>query len=414
MDTPRGQALWGSMRLRPWIAAVALLTAVAPEAGAKQRLIKLTMGPFRIEAKRDREVCQVVRIPDVPPGTQLVSWEARSRVRRRGAVGSHHLVAYGYTGTGRLADFPRGIVDSLGCVDIGPVDFFTRRVFLAGSGGEFQRGAWTVTRAAMPGKLAQVLPSDGSGGAVVVLNSHYFNGSPRASSGLIKVALRLAPLAADKKVLRQVIHLEASRDILVPPGGRQTVTSTFQADGAPNFSTEGGANPSGDVCVFTLTTHMHKRGTRFTIDYEDDGFSRNLLDWPDYLHPGTWLIDNFRPDQNAPGLLRAYTAANGFPRVRYACTHANGVGRVEVKRGCEDTPGVVPGIPWYEAEVQGIPINDAHARPCGHDGINCEGRPCVDANLVFGPLSDDDMCVLTALVFDPAPGVPAEQACSVY
>jgi hypothetical protein len=35
----------------------------------------------------------------------------------------------------------------------------------------------------------------------------------------------------------------------------------------------------------------------------------------------------------------------------------------------------------------------------------------VPANLVFGPLSDDDMCILTATVYDPLPGVPPAEAC---
>lgn len=401
------------MRLRYWIVGAVALVVVASPAAAKDRLVKLRLGPFRVEAKRDREVCQVVRIPKIPPNMAVVSWEARTRVRRGGAVGSHHLVSYGYTGTATLDQFKKGVVDSTGCVEIGPPDFFARRVFLAGSGGDTIRGNWAVTRVAMPGKLAQILPSDGTG-AIIALNSHYFNASSKPSSGLIKIGLRLAPLQPGRKVLRQIIHLDASRDIMVPPGATQTVESTFQADGGVNYASEQGANPSGDVCVFTIATHMHKRGMRFTVDYEDTTTTNRLLDWPDWLHAGTWLIDRFRPDDVTPGLLRAYTAANGFPRIRYGCTYANGVQGVEMKQGCEETPGTVPGKQWAEAEALGIPFDAAHARPCGHEAVNCDGKPCVDANLVYGPLSDDDMCVLTALVFDPTPGVPAEQACAIY
>jgi len=401
------------MRALRRLAGAVLVLAIAAPVGARDRIVKLRMGPFRVEAKRDREVCQVVRVPKIPPNTAVVSWEARSRIKRHGQVASHHLVSYGYDGTAPLGAFRKGIFDDPGCVDIGPSDFFARRTFLAGSGGELAKGNWTVSRAAMPGKLAQLLPSDGTG-AIVVLNSHYFNTSSKASTGFIEVALRLAPLQPGKKILRQVIHLGASADIMVPPGGTQTVTSTFQADGAPNPASEQGANPSGDVCLFTLSTHMHKRGTRFTVDYEDATFTRQLLDWPDYLHPGTWLIDSLREDENAPGLLRAYTAENGFPRIRYACHYANGVDGKEMKTGCQDTPGVTPGKSGVEATALGIPANEAHAKPCGNDAVNCAGAPCVDANLVFGPLSDDDMCVLTALVFDPTPGVPADRACAIY
>lgn len=399
------------MNLRLAIVGMAVVAALGP-AHARERVVKLKMGPFDIDAKRDREVCQVLRIPNVPPGTELVSWEARTRLGRNGFVGSHHLVAYGYTGTG--GDFPRGIVDSSGCVDIGPADFFRRRVFLAGSGGEFARGSWSITKGSMPGNLAQLVPVDASGNAVVVMNSHYFNSSPKMAKGFVKIKLRLAPLPPGKKLVRQLIQLDASRDIMVPPGGTGSVTSTLQADGSPNYATEGGTNPTGDTCVFILSTHMHKRGARFTIGYEDVDGARELLAWTDYLHPGNVLLPTFRAGDNAPGLLRAYTAENGSPRIRYRCDYANGVEGKPLKTGCEETPGVAPGISWAEAEPLGMSINDSHAKPCGQDGVNCGGKPCVDANLVYGPLSDDDMCVLTALLFDPIPGATPDRACSVY
>jgi len=389
------------------------IVAVVSSAQARERVVKLKMGPFSIEAKRDREVCQVLHIPNVPAGTELISWEARSRLRRKGTVGSHHLVAYGYTGTD-ARDFPSGIVDSSGCVDIGPADFFTRRVFLAGSGGEFAQGPWSVTKASMPGNLAQVLPVDASGNAVVVMNSHYFNSSTKTAKGFVKITLRLGPMPAGKKLVRQVIHLDASRDIMIPPGGTGSVTSTFQADGATNYATEGGTNPTSDICVFVLSTHMHKRGERFTIGYEDVGGSRELLTWNDYVHPGNVLLPTFRDGDDAPGLLRAYTAENGFPRIRYQCDYANGIEGKPMKTGCEETPGTVPGISWADAEPLGIPFNQSHAKPCGQDAANCGGKACVDANLVYGPLSDDDMCVLTALVFDPIPGATPDRACAIY
>jgi hypothetical protein len=75
--------------------------------------------------------------------------------------------------------------------------------------------------------------------------------------------------------------------------------------------------------------------------------------------------------------------------------------------GCEETPGVVPGIAWDGL----VDPTTTHPQPCGKDGINCNGKACVPANLVFGPLSDDDMCILTATVYDPIPGAPPETAC---
>ena len=381
------------------------LAAGHAEARTKQRIVKLTVGPFRIEAKRDREICQAIRVPGVG-GLEIVSAEVRSRISNRGNTGSHHLVVYGYAGAD-AERFPDAIQDDPGCNGFGPDDFYVRRVFVAGSGGESRRGRWSATTIAWPGDLTQVMPAvEGTDDAVFVVNSHYFNEAAKAAKGLVKVKLKLRPLTPGKRVLRQAVHVDASRDIFVPPGETRSVTSTFQADGAVNPNAEGGTNPTGDVCVFTLATHMHKRGTLFTIDWEQDGQAQRLLDWPEYLHPGTV----FRPGP-LRGLLKAYTAENGFPRIRYGCRYANGTNGVEMKQGCEESPGVVPGMSWAEGETLGLSPLETHAKPCGKDAVNCDGAPCVDANLVFGPLSDDDMCVLTAFLYDPLPGVSDEQAC---
>jgi hypothetical protein len=252
----------------------------------------------------------------------------------------------------------------------------------------------------------------------VVINSHYFNDAKKVGHGVVKLTLRLKPLDPRKRVIRQVIHGDASKGIMLPPGTKSDpannpITSALRADGAPNYATEGGANPSGDVCVFNLSTHMHKRGTRFLIEYAEQGQIETTLDWSDWLHAGLVLLPSLGPitspkNERYPGLLRAYTAENGFPEVRYTCEMANGVDGYETKYGCEETPGVAPGVQWDGVTDPEI----SHPKPCGKDAANCGGKPCVPANLVFGPLSDDDMCILTATVYDLLPGVPLEEACA--
>ena len=411
-------------RKRPGLVVVAVvLAACAVPAVAKrtEKVVKLRLGPFRIEANRDREVCQALEVPGVA-GMEVASWEARSRVANHGYTGSHHLVLYGYGGADST-HFPKGLVDdSAGCAGFGPPDFFNRRVFLSGSGGETATGKWTVTRASWPGDLAQVMPApeDDPKTTWVVINSHYFNNAPKPAHGLVKLTLRLRPLDPRKRVIRQVIQGDASRGIMLPPGTKSDpaanpISAALRADGAPNSQTEGGHDPTGDVCVFTVSTHMHKRGTRFLIQYAENGQVETTLDWPDWLHAGTVLLPGFSPltaapNDRYPALLRAYTAENGFPEIRYACEMANGVGDREMKYGCEETPGVVPGVQW---DGVADPVT-THPQPCGKDGVNCDGKPCVPANLVFGPLSDDDMCILTALVYDPLPGVPPAEACNFY
>lgn len=385
---------------------VVLLSGLA-QGALRPRTVRLTVGPFRIEAKRDREICKAIRVRNAG-GLEIAVAEARSRVSNGGYTASHHLVVYAYDGDD-VAAFPRKLTDDPGCNGFGPDDFYGRRVFIAGSGGETRKGRWSVTTIAWPGDLTQRVPvAGGADDAIVVVNSHYFNQASKAANGVVKVKLKLRPPTPGRRVLRQLVHAGASRHIFVPPDATGAVTDTFQADGAANPASEGGANPAGDVCLLFLTTHMHKRGTRFTMDWEQDGVATRLLAWRDYVHPGLVVLPG-----PLGGLLKAYTAANGFPRIRYGCEHANGVGGVETKYGCEETPGVVPGISWAEGEALGLSPSETHATPCGRDGANCGGAACVPANLVFGPLSDDEMCVLTAFAYDPRPGVPDDRACAL-
>jgi hypothetical protein len=86
-----------------------------------------------------------------------------------------------------------------------------------------------------------------------------------------------------------------------------------------------------------------------------------------------------------------------------------------MKMGCEETAGITPGVRWDTARAAGQPFGDA--RPCGDAGVNCAGfgtGRCVEANLVFGPLSDDEMCIVPGFIYDPIPGAPPEHACDPY
>ena len=407
-----------NVRLIGLAGLVATMVLVGPAWGKSgEKIVRLKLGPFKIEANRDREVCQALSVKGLA-GMEVASWEARSRVSHAGYTGSHHLVLYGYSGTDST-QFPTELVDSAGCAGFGPPDFFTARVFLSGSGGESATGKWTVSQASWPGDLAQVMPAstDDPGNSWLVINSHYFNDSKKVGHGLVKLTLRLRPLDPRKRVIRQLIHIDASRGIMLPPGTKSDpvanpITAALRADGAPNGSTEGGRNPAGDVCIFDLATHMHKRGTRFLIQYAENGQVETALDWSDWLHAGVLLLPSLGPIAAAPNdryaaLLRAYTPENGLPELRYTCEMSNGVGDREQRLGCEETPGVAPGIVWDGAADP----TTTHAKPCGKDGVNCAGKPCVPANLVFGPLSDDDMCVLTATVYDALPGLPPSEAC---
>lgn len=237
-------------RARVAVILLALVVAlsVAASAAAKDKVVRITLGPFRVEAQRDREVCQAVRVPKVP-GMEVVSYSVRSLTSKRGNVGTHHMVVYGYDGP-NASRFPlrknaRDVVDIPGCNGFGPDDFYRNRVQLAGSGGESRRGKWLVTAAATPLGLATLLPNpeDAPDDAIIVLNSHYFNTSSKAGSALVRVELRLRPFDGRRRVIRNATPLDASYDIAVPPGETREVTGTFQADGAPDENVEGGRRP---------------------------------------------------------------------------------------------------------------------------------------------------------------------------
>lgn len=403
------------------LAAFVVLLAGAADAKTKDKVVKLRVGPFPVEAKRDREICQAIRVPGVA-GMEIVSYEVRTKWSAKGDVGSHHLVIYGYSGA-NTAQFPQrknesDVVDIPGCAGFGPDDFYRSRVQLAGSGGEFRKGKWATTAARTPLGLATLLPgNDGSGDAMVVVNSHYFNRAAKRAKGVVKVVLTLRPFDGTRRVVRNWTPLDASLDIDVPPHEAGVAESTFQLDGAPDENAEGGFRPSKDVCVLLMTTHTHARGTNVKVVYEEDGKDPvTLIDPPsyDYEHPVLVALPYTGRFPNG-NLLKAYTAENGFPRLRYTCSYANGGGEYGVRMGCQTAPNETPGIPWRSARAGGLDYGNA--RPCGEGNANCAGYgtgACVESNLVFGPLSDDEMCVIPLQIYDPLPGVPDEQACAPF
>lgn len=210
---------------------IALAVALGAPAAAKDKVVRLTLGPFRVEANRDREVCQAVRVPQVR-GMEIASYEVRSLTTQQFKVGTHHLVVYGYSGADAAA-FPHpknasDVVDDPGCNGFGPTDFFKSRIQLAGSGGEFRHGKWLLTRGTTPLGLATLLPNptDTPSDALIVINSHYFNEASKPGRGLVRIVLHLTPYDGKKRLVRNATPFDASYDIDVPPGVAQSVTAT--------------------------------------------------------------------------------------------------------------------------------------------------------------------------------------------
>ncbi len=84
----------------------------------------------------------------------------------------------------------------------------------------------------------------------------------------------------------------------------------------------------------------------------------------------------------------------------YTCVHDNGVKR-PVRLGCEEVAGTIPGKSILDLAGR----RDGAARVC-HSDADCVGHGtgrCVPANLVFGYLAEDEMCILPGLYY-PCPG----------
>jgi hypothetical protein len=87
-------------------------------------------------------------------------------------------------------------------------------------------------------------------------------------------------------------------------------------------------------------------------------------------------------------------------QLTYTCFHDNGI-NTPVKLGCEETAGVPPGKSIVEQVLAGGDAFHGAARWCASDA-DCAGYGtgrCVPANLVFGELADDDMCILPGLYY---------------
>ena len=146
-----------------------------------------------------------------------------------------------------------------------------------------------------------------------------------------------------------------------------------------------------------ITAHMHKRTVKFTTDLYNDGV--RLARRRRHGRQGRRLEAPLRQHRlhrsGEPDLLAADHRREG-DELPYTCTNDNGVTR-PVRLGCEETPGFrreSPSPSWAAATT---------ARPVCKTDADCAGfgtGRCVPANLVFGYLADDDMCILPGLYYD--------------
>jgi hypothetical protein len=374
------------------------LRALPPADRAAGHVVTLRVGPFDVPAGRDREVCQYVELPwaKLPRACDgddcalaLVGWD----LRMHGGT-SHHFILWAYEGTTEGADaIPPGLHERPACIGLGPTGGLETRQI----GGSQTRRA----RVRLPDGLGiPVRPvRDAAGrprGIGLLLNSHYLGiGVP--TRGRVTIRLHVARPARLRATAKLIFDPVAGAFIDVPPGAVRTTSAAWEVGGADVPLAP--PSPTGDACVFFLTSHMHQRGTRFTTDLVTSAGTQRLYDSRDWAEPAELRLG--RPLLMTRGM-----------RLRYECTHDNGVERPQ-RLGCEVEPGVTPGIPQWRAFVNGG--LDGSARHCRTDA-DCDGigtGRCVPANLVFGFTGDDEMCILPGLYYDAVPGAPAGRECDL-
>jgi hypothetical protein len=387
---------------------VAVGALAFPEPAAARRTFTVRVPAFEVEPRQNREICTFVPLP-----AKKAMDLAEVVILNQGTNAeftTHHLIVYAY---GRslepLAAEQGKIVDDKACLNFGGGDPGALQI-LATSQGIRHREPMAK------GTALRVEPQalgDGRQAIGIVLNSHWINSSDRVQRAKAKVKLVLAKPRAVKRQLKPIFDVLANATIDVQPGTVKTVRG-FWGPGIPNLgSFLGGAeNPTGAACVTMLIGHMHRRGTLFTADLTEgtvpvEPLYRNTsyADPPAKPFPKPLLV---RPGQ----------------RIRYECTHDN---VTDPKLGCEEQPGVPPGVPVIRTVFEGAGFFGRPAKGCttpgpsptecpatdpGYPGRSFTGN-CVQATVVFGFTSEDEMCILPGYYYDANPDAAPGEECTL-
>jgi hypothetical protein len=396
------------MRSRGLLASLVLLALASP--ALARRTVAVNIPGFDVPANGNREICVLVTVP-VKDAMDI----GEVLIRNRGAGGgfaTHHMIVYAYGGDldAVAGDIGR-VVDDTACLDFGGGDP-TKLGIVATSQAIKHREpipAGTALRL-QPGTLR------GRKTIGLVLNSHWINGESRPHRARVAVKLVKARPSSVKRPLLPIFEVFANGMLQVPPGETRDVGFWWGPGGADLGRFLGGASsPTGPACVTMLIGHMHRRGTLFTADLVDrDGNRRRLYENTRYADPPAVRF-------GSPLLVRE------GDRIEYRCTHDNAS---DPRLGCEEEAGVTPGLSVIDVIVQrGFSGNvDGSAKLCttpGDDPGECPPGPdpanpsrvftgrCVPANLVFGFLSEDDMCILPGYYYDADPAAAPGEECAL-
>ncbi len=371
--------------------ALPLCVLLAASAGASPTQ-RLRFPRLAVPPGGNVEACVFVRLARETP-LDVVRWEIVHQGVRRDFAPRHFLV-YVYTGA-RLGEWPVGqVVQSRGCLDLGPVDLDHRQVFAA--------GASRVSAGVLPRGVALRLPAvpDEPGGAPagvgLLFDAEWVNTSARTRIGSTRVLLRRPRRHTVRRWAVPLLANGAELGLDVPPQATRSTEASTAALGAPPDAWA----PAADACVLFLSGHFHQRGRFFGVD----------LVGPDghVIPPARGFSDPYEPgrstrfgavDYTDPGFVTEPLPVAAGQRLHYYCWHDNGV-TTAVRLGCEVVPGVPPGNA-IGAPGGGPSIPCTSEVDCTAPGLT--GR-CVPANLTAGVPAHDEVCALAGVVYDAAPG----------
>jgi hypothetical protein len=397
--------------IRRWtlLLVIAALAGLAPSpADAKRMTVRVP--PFEVQPRSNREICVFVPLP---AGTDSLDISEVVMSNRGGneQFATHHLIVYAWTGDlGALANQKNAVIDDTACLNFGDGNPTNLQIVATAQG--------VNSREKMPSGTALELttaPLSGKKRAVgFVLNSHWINGSDEVQKARAKVTFVTAKKSKVQRQLNPIFDVIANGTLFVPPGATRKTFGTW-GPGRPDLGTflGGALNPKGGACVTMIIGHMHRRGTLFTADYvKADGSRERIYSNTKYSDPPAKRFD-------PPLLVRPGEG------ISYECTQDN---VTDTRLGCEETAGVTPGRSVIDQILAGggfaggLDDPDGSAKLCHTAGPNPDECPtgdgrftgnCVPANLVFGFLSDDDMCIMPGYYYDADLTKPAGQECQL-
>jgi hypothetical protein len=275
----------------------------------------------------EREVCEFRVTPNRKP-IDVQEFELNM------TAGSHHFVVWEYLGSDRdPSHFPTQLVDSPGCVGVGPRDSFFANANLFGM-------QTAHSRQRFPRGVAVPLEPH----AFVFLNLHIRNPSPTEPLEAEAVFNFRRARKGTVEHRAQTLTIGNAGDIHIPARGTQSLTSVWHAP--------------VDLNLVQLSTHQHKRGTRVGVHLVDAAGNDlgQVFEGVDWEHPGErWFDPAFR-----------VAAGQGF---RFTCEWANPDDRV-VTFGVTTHDEMCFVTGYFYPDDEGAPVRGTGCIPQG-SGILC-------------------------------------------